>query len=125
MLVYINYEGKSERLQEAIHLDDIRSISSVQSISKDSYCFSILVRSDENTFEGFYSKEYKTKEEAEMAQMSTISQINALEIMYEKAKHIPEDRLTPVYFQVIDPAQKKLVPGRVTLFEQPVYTIII
>ena len=60
-----------------------------------------------------------------MVQYSVVTLLNALEVFSERTKHVPEDRMTPVYFQVIDQNQKKLVPGKITLYDQPVYTIVI
>lgn len=121
MLIYINYENSlGDRNQESIKLESIKQVSEVSSQDGKNHCFQL-----ETSSKTFKSRSYPSKEEAEMAQMSTISQLNALELMYERAKHVPEDRNSPVFFQVVDPAQKKLVPGKVTLYEQPVYTITI
>lgn len=71
-----------------------------------------------------FSKHYARQQDAEMAQLSAVSMLNALELFYERSKNLPEDRNTPVYFQVVDPVQKKLIPGKLSMYDNtPVHTI--
>ena len=52
-----------------------------------------------------------------MAQVSAITTLNAIELYFERFKHVPEHHATPVMFQVPDLKQKKLVPGKISMFE--------
>lgn len=125
MLVFIDNGTECKR---AISIDLIETVGSVSELEetedkkrKKFYCFSLKGSS----IEPIVSRSYSTREEAEMVQYSVVTLLNALEVFSERTKHVPEDRMTPVYFQVIDQNQKKLVPGKITLYDQPVYTIVI
>lgn len=115
MLVYI--KSKESGSVASISLKEIQYISSVEKVS-NGFCYRIATAHGE-----YFSKVFSSKEEAEMSHLSTTSMLNAIELMYERAKHVPEDRLTPVYFQVVDPVQNKLVAGKLSLYDVPVYTI--
>lgn len=110
-----------KEVQKAYRIENIKEVSEVSSLTapKGKFRFSILLV----TGERLYSSLYGTKEEAEMAQVSTITTLNAIELYFDRFKHVPEHHATPVMFQVADPKQKKLVPGKISMFDNPVYTI--
>lgn len=110
-----------KEVQRAFRVEDIKMVGDVTTTpdSKKKFFFFIVL----NTGEFLYSSLYKTKEEAEMAQVSAITTLNAIELYFERFKHVPEHHATPVMFQVVDPKQKKLVPGKISMFETPVFTI--
>lgn len=110
-----------KEVQKAYRIENIKEVSEVSSLTapKGKFRFSILLV----TGERLYSSLYGTKEEAEMAQVSTITTLNAIELYFDRFKHVPEHHATPVMFQVVDPKQKKLVAGKISMFDNPVYTI--
>lgn len=123
MLVYID-NGSSSKV--AVDLSKIYFVGSISEIESEDKKKKSIFRFNISTSKGLiYSRSYSTRQEAEMVQFSTVTLINALEIFYERCRHIPEDRVTPVYFQAIDTKEKKLVPGKIFLYEQSVYTIVI
>lgn len=107
--------------QKAYRIEDIKGVSDINSVnaSKKKFQFHILLVTGEKLF----SSLYESKEEAEMAQVGAISMLNALELYFERFKHVPEHHATPVMFQVPDIKQKKLVPGKISMFDTPIYTI--
>lgn len=125
MLVFIDNGAKCKK---AINIALIETVGPVLELErtedkkrKKFYFFSL----NGSNIDPIISRSYSTREEAEMVQYSVVTLLNALEVFSERTKHVPEDRMTPVYFQVIDQNQKKLVPGKITLYDQPVYTIVI
>lgn len=107
--------------QKAFRIEEIKIVSEVtQSPDSNKKYFYFIVLS---SGEFIYSALYDSKEEAEMAQVSAITILNAIELYFERFKHVPEHHATPVMFQVPDPKQKKLVPGKISMFDTPVYTI--
>lgn len=108
-------------VQKAYRVENIKEVSEVNALTnpKGKFRFSILLV----TGERLYSSLYGTKEEAEMAQVSAITVLNAIELYFERFKHVPEHHATPVMFQAPDAKQKKLVPGKISMFDTPVYTI--
>lgn len=125
MLVFIDNGAECKK---AINIASIETVGPVSELErtedkkrKKFYFFSL----NGSNIDPIISRSYSTREEAEMVQYSVVTLLNALEVFSERTKHVPEDRMTPVYFQVIDQNQKKLVPGKITLYDQPVYTIVI
>ena len=110
-----------KEVQRAFRVEDIKMVGDVTPFngSKNKFFFFIIL----NTGEFLYSSLYDSKEEAEMAQVSAITTLNAIELYFERFKHVPEHHATPVMFQVPDLKQKKLVPGKISMFETPVFTI--
>lgn len=110
-----------KEVQRAFKVEDIKMVGDVTPFndSKNKFFFFIIL----NTGEFLYSSLYDSKEDAEMAQVSAITTLNAIELYFERFKHVPEHHATPVMFQVVDPKQKKLVPGKISMFETPVFTI--
>lgn len=113
-------EGLVE-IQKAYRIENIKEVSQVNALTspKGKYRFSILLVTGERLFSSLYG----SKEEAEMAQVSAITTLNAIELYFERFKHVPEHHATPVMFQVPDIKQKKLVPGKISMFDTPVYSI--
>lgn len=108
-------------VQKAYRVENIKEVSEVNALTnpKGKFRFSILLV----TGERLYSSLYGTKEEAEMSQVSAITVLNAIELYFERFKHVPEHHATPVMFQAPDAKQKKLVAGKISMFDTPVYTI--
>lgn len=131
MLIFIKswitppqYSSSKEPLievQKAYRIENIKEVSEVNALTnpKGKFRFSILLV----TGERLYSSLYGTKEEAEMSQVSAITVLNAIELYFERFKHVPEHHATPVMFQTPDAKQKKLVLGKISMFDTPVYTI--
>ena len=110
-------QGDLVNEQRAYKIEDIAEINSVIQ-TNGKFRFSMLVRGIR-----IYSSLYPTQEEAEMAQVSSITTLNALELYYDRYKHVPEHYAAPVEFFVVDAKQRKLQPARISKFETPVYTI--
>lgn len=83
-------------VQKAYRVENIKEVSEVNALTnpKGKFRFSILLV----TGERLYSSLYGTKEEAEMAQVSAITVLNAIELYFERFKHVPEHHATPVMF---------------------------
>lgn len=125
MLVFIDNGAECKKSINIALIETVGPVSELDRTEdkkrKKFYFFSI----NGSNIDPIISRSYSTREEAEMVQYSVVTLLNALEVFSERTKHVPEDRMTPVYFQVIDQNQKKLVPGKITLYDQPVYTIVI
>lgn len=108
-------------VQKAYRVENIKEVSEVHALTapKGKFRFSILLVTGERLFSSLYG----SKEEAEMAQVSAITVLNAIELYFERFKHVPEHHATPVMFQAPDAKQKKLVPGKISMFNTPIYTI--
>lgn len=90
MLIYLNgipLKGnkESQRVQSALPLSTIFEVTEVEQIPRfgNKWVFSIRL----NDGQILCSESYKTKEEAEMHQFSTVSIINALEIVENLRKN--------------------------------------
>lgn len=116
-----NQKPELVEVQKAYRVENIKEVSEVHALtaSKGKFRFSILLVTGERLFSSLYG----SKEEAEMAQVSAITTLNAIELYFERFKHVPEHHATPVMFQVPDLKQKKLVPGKISMFDTPVYSI--
>lgn len=125
MLVFIDNGAECKKAINIALIETVGPVSELERTEdkkrKKFYFFSL----NGSNIGPIISRSYSTREEAEMVQYSVVTLLNALEVFSERTKHVPEDRMTPVYFQVIDQNQKKLVPGKITLYDQPVYTIVI
>ena len=125
MLVFIDNGAECKKAINIALIGTVGPVSELERTEdkkrKKFYFFSL----NGSNIDPIISRSYSTREEAEMVQYSVVTLLNALEVFSERTKHVPEDRMTPVYFQVIDQNQKKLVPGKITLYDQPVYTIVI
>lgn len=127
MLVYVRYSTEVSSdvhkfVTRALRLQDITEVSDVhEECSRKEFCYLIAVRSADGTKHYLHSRPYATRKEAEMAQMSTVTLLNALELYYERLKHIEQEH--PLLFKTVDPAKEKLVTGKISYYEHPVFTI--
>ena len=87
-------------VQKAYRVENIKEVSEVNALTnpKGKFRFSILLVTGERLFSSLYG----TKEEAEMAQVFAITVLNAIELYFERFKHVPEHHATPVMFQAPD-----------------------
>ena len=85
-------------VQKAYRVENIKEVSEVNALTnpKGKFRFSILLVTGERLYSSLY---------------------------FERFKHVPEHHATPVMFQAPDAKQKKLVPGKISMFDTPVYTI--
>jgi hypothetical protein len=127
MLVYVRYStgvnsGVHEFATRALRLQDITEVSDVrEEDSRKEFCYFVVVQSADGTKHYLHSRPYTTRKEAEMGQMATVTLLNALELYYERLKHIEQEH--PLLFKTVDPATEKLVTGKISYYERPVYTI--
>lgn len=129
MLIFINYETKEiqgdkkviTRKNTAVKLSDIKRVSAPYLSQIDHKIhYRITVENEE-----FYSTSFSDMKTAEMAQLSTVSILNALELYYDRFKHVPEHHATPVGFRAVDLKTQKLIPGKVSICDQIIYTVTI
>lgn len=116
MLVFIQYPSKtSENITAAFKLENIKEVTPVRASEKGFQFFVVIGSEDGGVDKGLASTEYSTREEAEMAQVTVVSIINALSLFYTRYGHTPEHYgTTPVPFQVVNPETKELEWGKVT-----------
>lgn len=123
MLVYLNGiplqgNAEKERVQSAIPLSHIFEVTEVEKLSRfgNKWVFSIRL----NDGQIVCSEPYETQQEAEMHQLSTVSQINALEVYEHRLKcDLPVSNITCHY---VDVAKKQLI--QFSLYPlYPVFTI--
>lgn len=127
MLVFISYWaiGKDNdsvvQKTKAVSISEITGVSEIFTLKNpaNKFRFCIQLKNEEPLF----SRYFDSKTEAEMNQVSVSTIINAIELYFERFKHVPEHHATPVMFQVVDPESKKLVPGKISMFDTPIYTI--
>lgn len=122
MLIYIRHHtAKGDApVVEAVPLGDIVAITPVASTADGVWRYGVRLsgRKDWNVL---LSAVYTSARQAEAAQVAAAATINALEVYYERLKHIERD--TPMLFNTVDPATGKFITGRISYQERPVYTI--
>lgn len=123
MLVYLNGvplqgNAEKERMQSAISLSLIFEVTEVEQAPRfdGKWVFSIRLSDGQIVC----STPYETQQEAEMHQLSTVSQINALEVYEHRLKHdLPVSNITCHY---VDVAKKQLIQFSLDPL-YPVFTI--
>lgn len=123
MLVYLNgipLQGNliDTRVQSALPLSNIFEVTEVEQIPRfgNKWVFSIRL----NDGQIVCSKPYENQQEAEMHQLSTVSQINALEVYEHRLKNdLPVSNIACHY---VDVAKKQLIQFSLDPL-YPVFTI--
>ena len=120
MLIYIrHYTAKEDApVVEAVSLGDIVAITPVASEADGVWRYGVRLSGRKDAL---LSAVYTSARQAEAAQVAAAATINALEVYYERLKHIERD--TPMLFNTVDPATGKFITGRISYQERPVYTI--
>lgn len=120
MLIYIrHHSAKADApVVEAVPLGDIVAITPVTNEAPDVWRYSVRLNGRKDAL---LSAVYTSAKQAEAAQVAAVATLNALEVYYERLKHIERD--TPMLFNTVDPATGKFITGRISYQERPVYTI--
>lgn len=125
MLIYIKFvdtrSNEAALTVKAFRLEDVVCVNAPIKNSDENYCYTLEVKYGNNGSLLLCSKEYSSQKEAEMAQLSTITILNALELYYGRVKHIERD--TPLFFKTVDPKKGEIVTGQISYNTMPVYTI--